>query len=256
MSKNVLFIICLLVTGCSSSNHYQKQIIEPVLMKKNVSEFQSERDNIFSLLVYSLVYDDWQSEDVPRRERRGYNIGALIVNDSYQPVYYDLNCINKTDNATQHGEVRAITNYLEEANKYNLKGHTIYTTLEPCVMCAGMMTMTSVDRIVYGMNDVDYSKAFERLAIDTRPIGGFAPYPRKVEAQASNAVFRKELDDAYQQFLSIEEEKILVKFLVSAKAKEIFSSAKEAFITFEVQHQENKSIYKSALNYYNEKEEE
>lgn len=247
-----LLVLCiLLLWGCHTPRYYSTKIIAPVLEKSQITGMQQEIDDIFILLTYSFVFRDWQSDQVPRSSRRGYNIGALIVDSKNQPVRYDLNCINSTDNATQHGEVRAIMGYLEKNKLFNLSGHTLYTTLEPCVMCAGMITMTSVKRVVYGQHDVEYSKAFERLAIDTRSINGFPPYPRRVQAEAADIVFRQRLDEAYRVFLEKDQEKILAKFLSSEVAKEIYESAYKELLTYQVKFEENKEIYKKALEFFN-----
>ncbi len=246
-----LIFFALLLFGCHTPRYYSTKIINPVLEKAQVTEMQKEIDDIFILLAYALVFRDWQSDQVPRSSRRGYNIGALIVDAKNQPVRHDLNCINSTDNATQHGEVRAIMGYLEKNKLFNLSGHTLYTTLEPCVMCAGMITMTSVKRVVYGQHDVEYSKAFERLAIDTRSINGFPPYPRRVHAEAAGIVFRQRLDEAYRLFLEKDEEKILAKFLSSKAAKEIYESAYLQLLSYQVKFPENKEIYEKTLEYFN-----
>lgn len=219
-------------------------------MKKEA--IQQERDAIFSLLIYAIVYKDWQSANVPRDKRRGYNIGALLVNPKHQPVQYGLNCINATDNATQHGEVIAMTKYLEKERCFNLDGFSIYTTLEPCIMCAGMMTMTDVDRIVYGQHDVMFSKAFERLAIDSRDCGGYSPYPRQVIASASELSYCKKLDAAYEHFLAVEKEKILAKFLTSEVAEDIFAAATTFFLKLNIRHSANKIIYQQAIKFYHQ----
>ena len=215
-----------------------------------VDKVQEEIDEIFSLLTYAIVFRDWQSGSVPREKRRGYNIGAVIVNDKNEAVHFGLNCINSTDNATQHGEVRSIMSYLDKTRKFNLAEHTIYTTLEPCVMCAGMITMTAFKRVVYGQHDVDYSRAFERLAMDTRPIGGFAPYPRTVSAVHSSIKYCKELDAAYQDFLKKDSEKVLAKFLVSNEAHKIFKEASESFINYKVIYPQNQRIFENVLKFF------
>jgi len=216
---------------------------------ETADSIQQEIDNIYSLLIYSLVYMDWQPDTIPRVDRRGYNIGALIVDTKNCPVFYDLNCINSTDNATQHGEVRAITGYLRKSRSFNLSGFTVYTTLEPCVMCAGMMTMTAVKRVVYGQHDVAYSKAFERLSIDTRSIGGFEPYPRTVSAVPSQLSFCRELDNLYTEFLESDDEKILAKFLASNQAKDVFQKAKENFLDYQIKFIENFDIFRMAVRF-------
>lgn len=214
--------------------------------------FDRERDEIFSLLIYALVYQDWQEESIPHPQRRGYNIGALLVTPQHEPVYFGLNCINSTENATQHGEVRAITQYLDATRNFNLEKFTIYTTLEPCVMCAGMITMMAVDQVVYGQHDVAYSKAFERLALDTSSIGGFTPYPRQVLAMPTTLPYCNQLDEAYQEFLATDSEKILAKFLTSNAAKTIFKQALIAFEHYEVKYTENQPVFEKAYQFYHQ----
>lgn len=226
-----------------------------ILQQDGIDALEQERDNIFSLLIYALVHQDWQDDAVPRNNRRGYNIGALLVTPEFEPVYHGLNCINSTDNATQHGEVRAITQYLEQTRKFNLDQYHVYTTLEPCVMCAGMITMMAAKRVIYGQHDVDYSRAFERLAMDTRAIGGFAPYPRQVQAMASTLPYCQQLDEAYQVFLNTDPEKILAKFLASDPAEAIFKQASEAFLVYQVIYPENQVVYEKAIVFYHQNKE-
>ena len=210
---------------------------------------QQEIDNIYSLLAFALVYRDWQPDSIAREKRRGYNIGAVLVNPDHVPVDAGLNCINSTNNATQHGELRAITSYLAAHPVFNLDRFTLYTTLEPCIMCAGMITMTDIDRVVYAQHDVDYSKAFERLQLDSTSIGGYLPYPRKVDAASTNLKFGKTLDDAYARYLAVAEEKVLARFLSTTEAKEIFADATLMFMEYSCVHKENVPILDSARNF-------
>lgn len=220
-------------------------------MSQTHIEKQQEIDHIFSLLNYALVYQDWQPDSSPREKRRGYNIGALLVNPQNQPVYSELNCINSTDNATQHSEVRAITKYIADQRCFNLAGYSIYTTLEPCVMCAGMITMVAIDRAIFGQHDVAYSKAFERLTLDLGTDSDLRPYPRVVKAQASSLKFCQQLDEAYRNFLKVDDEKVLAKFLASEKAKEIYKRTSQAFLQYQVLNDQNQSIYELALKFLN-----
>lgn len=211
-----------------------------------MNDANTERDEIFSLLAYALVYRAWQPDTIPFAQRRGYNIGALLVDPNNKPVAYDLNCVNSTGNATQHGEVRVITRYLEQTRSFLLDGFSLYVTLEPCIMCAGMITMTSIDRVVYGQHDVAYSKAFERLFDGA----GLPEHPRRVIASPSTLSICSQLDAAYQDYLQTAEEKILAKFLASEKARVIFESAEMAFFDFVPALEENKKIYEQALHFY------
>merc|ERR1711924_116635 len=113
--------------------------------------------------------------------------------------HYGLNAVT-SGNSTKHAEIIAITEYLEKSGRSDLSGFTIYTTLEPCIMCGGMMTMTGVRRVVYGQNDVDFSKGLERLAIDTSSHGGYPPYVRKVVVHQSESCHSKRLNEAYRKY--------------------------------------------------------
>jgi tRNA(Arg) A34 adenosine deaminase TadA len=211
---------------------------------------QQEIDEIYSLLAYALVYFNWQPGNIPRENRRGYNVGAVLVNRENEVVHYGLNCINSTDNATQHGEVRTIMEYLDKTRQFNLEGCAMYTTLEPCIMCAGMMTMTNVSRVVYGQKDVDFSNGLERLALDTQSLGGYAPFKRTTVSDGSHNAFRIQLDQAYQRFLETDPEKILAKFLTTQEAESIYKNAANAFFTYQVKYPENDGIYAGAKTFY------
>lgn len=211
---------------------------------------QVELDEIFSLLAYSIVYADWQDESTPRDKRRGYNIGSVLVDSESNPVFWGLNSVGITNNATQHSEVRLMTQYLDVSETFDLKSYTVYTTLEPCAMCGGMMAMALISKSVFGQNDVEFSHAIDRLNFDSRSIGGYAPFPRKVVSIPSPSPFTKILNESYQSFLKVDSEKILAKFLVSNEAKSIYSNAKNTFDTYKVKHNENQAVYIKARLFY------
>ncbi|MEM6263119.1 MAG: nucleoside deaminase [Bacteroidota bacterium] len=258
ISSNYLITITLLFLGVSlqscrnegQENGSQTKEATPIPVYTNDSEIQKERDEIFSLLAYSIVRNDWQYDSVPRFERRGYNIGSVLVDPQGFPVYAALNCVTKQNNATQHGEVRLMTQYIDTASKYNLRNHTIYTTLEPCAMCAGMMIMTSVERIIFGQRDIDFSGTFGRMAIDSRSIGGYPPFPREVISEPAPTPYYHQLDSAFQKFLNESDEKYLSKFLTTPIAKDIFSAARESFLGYQVKHEENLQILDQARELY------
>jgi len=52
-----------------------------------------------------------------------------------------------------HGEKLAIEAACRDRGDWRLDGCTLYTTLEPCLMCAGLALLARVDRIVYGAWD-------------------------------------------------------------------------------------------------------
>ncbi|MEO1031419.1 MAG: nucleoside deaminase [Bacteroidota bacterium] len=246
-SKMLIAIsLTIFLFGCENSN--QPKTLELPFQKYSMedNEVQKEIDEIYSLLAYSIVFKDWQPDSIPRNKRRGYNIGTILIDKNNELANWGLNCINSTDNATQHGEVRAITSYLDSLKSFNLEGFTLYTTLEPCAMCSGMATMTNVERVVYGQRDVDFSGALDRLALNSEEFGGFKPYPRTVTLDPAPSSFREQLDEKFRKFLETDDEKFLAKFLTSKEAYEIYQNAYQVFQNYKVINNGNIKHYNNA----------
>lgn len=79
-------------------------------------------------------------------------VGAVVVANN-QIIARGHNQTEQLTDVTAHAEIIALTaaaNYL--GGKY-LKDCTLYVTLEPCVMCAGALAWSQLDRLVYGAAD-------------------------------------------------------------------------------------------------------
>ncbi|MDR1033979.1 MAG: nucleoside deaminase [Bifidobacteriaceae bacterium] len=51
---------------------------------------------------------------------------------------------------TAHAEILAISAASKKLATYNLRGATLYTTLEPCSMCAGAIINANITDVVFG----------------------------------------------------------------------------------------------------------
>lgn len=59
-----------------------------------------------------------------------------------------------TDNdPSAHAELRAVKDAASNIQNYRLVDATLYVTLEPCSMCAGMLVHARVKRVVFGAKD-------------------------------------------------------------------------------------------------------
>jgi len=79
-------------------------------------------------------------------------VGAVITIGN-KIIAKGHNMTERLTDVTAHAEMQCITaasTYL--GGKY-LKGCTLYVTLEPCVMCAGAIYWSQIDRLVYGARD-------------------------------------------------------------------------------------------------------
>ena len=79
-------------------------------------------------------------------------IGAVVVCDG-QVVARAHNRRETDADPSAHAEFSAMVAAARELGRWRLTGCTVYVTLEPCLMCAGLMVNARVDRCVYGASD-------------------------------------------------------------------------------------------------------
>ena len=71
---------------------------------------------------------------------------------------------------TAHAEVLALRAAAREAGNYRLTDATLYTTVEPCLMCCGAALHARISRLVYGAADPKAGavRSLHRLLEDPR----------------------------------------------------------------------------------------
>jgi tRNA(adenine34) deaminase len=79
-------------------------------------------------------------------------IGAVIV-CSDRVVGRGHGLVETLSDATAHAEMQSITAAASMLGGKYMKGCTLYVTVEPCVMCAGALAWSQIDRVVYGADD-------------------------------------------------------------------------------------------------------
>ncbi|MBS1983030.1 MAG: nucleoside deaminase [Bdellovibrionales bacterium] len=80
-------------------------------------------------------------------------VGALVVDIDGKIIAEAHNERELMKDPTAHAEVLALRKAAAAAQSWRLTGHTLVVTLEPCVMCAGALSLSRIDRIVYGARD-------------------------------------------------------------------------------------------------------
>ena len=79
-------------------------------------------------------------------------VGAVVVAHD-QIIARSHNFTEKLNDVTAHAEMQAITSAADFLGGKYLKGCTMYITLEPCVMCAGALYWSQIDKVVFGASD-------------------------------------------------------------------------------------------------------
>ncbi len=79
-------------------------------------------------------------------------IGALVVHEG-AIVASAYNRREIDADPAGHAEFLAMKKAAAKLGRWRLSGCTVYVTLEPCLMCAGLMYQARIDRCVYGTAD-------------------------------------------------------------------------------------------------------
>ena len=80
-------------------------------------------------------------------------IGACLVSEDGELLATAFNNTITNSDPTAHAEILALREAAARAGNYRLTGTTLYTTVEPCVMCAGALVNARVKRLVFGASD-------------------------------------------------------------------------------------------------------
>src|ERR1041384_7759173 len=80
-------------------------------------------------------------------------IGACLVSAGGELIAVGHNLTITGCDPTAHAEVVVLREAARKIENYRLTGTVLYTTIEPCVMCAGAIVNARVARLVYGTAD-------------------------------------------------------------------------------------------------------
>ena len=96
-------------------------------------------------------------------------VGALVVRQG-RVISQAYNLRETCHDPTAHAERIALSMAGRSLGNWRLDGCTLYVTLEPCSMCAGAITLSRLDRLVYGANDpkAGACRSLYRLVDDSR----------------------------------------------------------------------------------------
>ncbi|NJL01574.1 MAG: nucleoside deaminase [Spirulinaceae cyanobacterium RM2_2_10] len=124
--------------------------------------------------------------------------GAVIVKDG-EVVVSAGNTVRSDHDPTCHAEVNAIRRLMHRLGQPSVSGgYTLYSTCEPCAMCAATCFWAGIDHIVYGVGSNDFADQNpNRIAIRCEEVLRRSPNP----CQISHGVLREECKQLHQDFL-------------------------------------------------------
>ncbi len=120
-------------------------------------------DDDLHWMQYALQLADKaeQSGEIP--------VGAVLVKDGVV-LGEGWNQSIQLNDPSAHAEMVAIRQAAEKIGNYRLIDCTLYVTLEPCAMCAGLLVHSRVKRLVFGAKDAKTGAAGSVLDIVRHPV--------------------------------------------------------------------------------------
>ncbi len=95
-------------------------------------------------------------------------VGAIVVYEG-EVIGTGQNLVLRSLDPTAHAEIVALRAAAQRLNNYRLTGCELFTTLEPCSMCAGAIIHARISRLVYAAADPKAGAAGSVLAVVNHP---------------------------------------------------------------------------------------
>ena len=92
-------------------------------------------------------------EAIKARNKNEVPVGAIIVDGCGNVIAKAHNLVETRNDPTCHAEKLVIEKALKITGERFLDDCDMWVTLEPCVMCAGLIKQTRIRRLYYGAED-------------------------------------------------------------------------------------------------------
>jgi tRNA(adenine34) deaminase len=99
-------------------------------------------DEIFMKQALEMALCAYKENEVP--------IGAVVISKEGEVIGKGYNRTEQEYSQSRHAEVGALEQAGRVLKDWRLTGCTLYVTIEPCMMCLGLIGLSRVSRVVYG----------------------------------------------------------------------------------------------------------
>lgn len=104
--------------------------------------FGKEKDEFLMQQALIQAYKAFECDEVP--------VGALVVNGQGIIISQAHNLVEHEHSQRAHAESIAIENACKQYGDWRLDNHWLFVTLEPCMMCMGLIQLSRLAGVVYG----------------------------------------------------------------------------------------------------------
>lgn len=129
-------------------------------------------------------------------EKGNEPFGALLVKEA-RIVATGQNQIHSQSDPTYHAELGIIRNFCSTEQMDDLSEYTLYTSCEPCCMCAGAVVWSKVGRMVYSLSHDELAEiAGFNIMIGSEEIFEKSPFHPKV----TKGLLKEEARQLYKDY--------------------------------------------------------
>lgn len=108
----------------------------------------------------ALDHEHWMQQALDEARNAGslneVPVGAVIVGPDGKKLAAAGNRTISNNDPTAHAEIIALREAASLIGNYRLVDCTVYSTIEPCVMCAGALINARIARLVFGAHDLRF----------------------------------------------------------------------------------------------------
>jgi tRNA(adenine34) deaminase len=108
----------------------------------------TERDELLMSEAIKAAIKAGESDEIP--------IGAILTNEAGEILAIAGNRTITDSDPTAHAEILVLRAAARKIDNYRLTGAIVYTTIEPCAMCAGALVNARIKRLVFGAHDLRF----------------------------------------------------------------------------------------------------
>jgi tRNA(Arg) A34 adenosine deaminase TadA len=144
------------------------------------------------------------SISVARRARENGNhpFGAVLVDEHNQVILQAENTVITGRDSTGHAETNLVRLATQQFSPEQLAHLSLYSSTEPCAMCAGAIYWSQIGRVVYALSEIDLYDIIgaspDHLLLPCREV--FAHSKRHIEVLGPMASLEKEARAVHQGF--------------------------------------------------------
>jgi tRNA(Arg) A34 adenosine deaminase TadA len=209
----------------------------------------------------------------------GHNIACIAVDGNGEIIDFDFNHNDFFRSSAEHAESRMVRRLFsltdvfdswktgdrigDKSRAFSLQNVTLYTSLESCAQCSGVMSLGGVKQVVYLQNDFTAYMIGNIMFNLANPVAGLPGAPKPIPASAvelpqfqrlndANLAFVKDIQDAHAHndstrafFISpdksfVDYDPSITSFLCTDAARDIFEDGGKELDTLTLKFPDDK----------------